>query len=118
LILGTRPTMRSAPFREGFTKHGVEAAAPGDETVRAMTAELITELQRGKTAGAAERVNKIATMSFEQFREQPAVSLACTELPLAFPDHKTLATFEHDGVVYINSSVVHINAAFDYAIAP
>ncbi len=116
LILGTRPTMRSARFREGFAKHGVEAAGPRDEAVQAMTAELIGELQRGKTEGAAERLDKIVRMSFGQFRGQPAVSLACTELPLAFPHHKTLATFEQDGILYINSSVVHINAAFEFAI--
>ena len=117
LILGTRPTMRSAVFREGFAKHGVEAAGPRDEAAQAMTAELIFELQRGKTAGAAERLDKIARMSFGQLRAQPAVSLACTELPLAFRDHKTLATFKQDGILYINSSVMHINAAFDYAIS-
>ncbi len=117
LILGTRPTMKSAPFREGFAKHGVEAAGPHDNAAQAMTAELITELQGGKTAGTAVKLDKIARMSFEQFRAQPAVSLACTELPLAFPEHKTLAAFEHDGILYINSSVVHINAAFDFAVS-
>ncbi len=117
LILGTKPTMRSARFREGFAKFGIEAAGPRDEAAQAMTAELIGELQRSQTAGAAERLDKIARMSFGQFRRQPAVSLACTELPLAFPDQKMLPTFEYDGVLYINSSVVHINAAFAFAVS-
>lgn len=42
--------------------------------------------------------------------------LACTELPLAFQEQKMLAHFEHDGVLYINTTAVHINAAFDFAI--
>ena len=117
LILGTRPTMRSAAFREGFAKHGIEAASPREEAAQAGTAELIFELQRGETAGAAETLEKMARTSFGQFRAQPAVALACTELPLAFPDQKMMATFEQNGILYINSSVVHVNAAFDYAVS-
>ena len=117
LILGTRPTMRSAAFRAGFAKHGIEAASPRDEAAQARTAELIFELQRGKTEGAAATIEKIARTSFGQFRAQPAVALACTELPLAFPDQKMMATFEQDGILYVNSSVVHVNAAFDYAVS-
>ena len=79
--------------------------------------ELITELQLGKLEGAAERLGRIAKISFEQqFGAQPIVCLACTELPLAFREKKMLATFEYDGVLYLNASAVHINAAFDFAI--
>jgi aspartate racemase len=117
LILGTALTMRSPRFREEFAKYGVEAAGPDDEAARAMTVELITELQLGRLEGAAERLGRIAKISFEQqFSAQPAVCLACTELPLAFPAHKLLATFEYDGVLYVNSTAAHIDAAFDFAI--
>jgi aspartate racemase len=44
------------------------------------------------------------------------VCLACTELPLAFPDRKMLATFEYDGILFIDSTAAHINAAFDFAV--
>lgn len=117
LILGTELTMRSRRFREEFAKYGVEAAGPHDEAARALTVELITELQLGKLEGAAERLGRIAKISFEQqFGAQPIVCLACTELPLAFREKKMLATFEYDGVLYLNASAVHINAAFDFAI--
>jgi aspartate racemase len=117
LILGTAVTMRSANFRQGFAICGITATGPHDEKPRAMTAELITELQLGKFEGAAEKLGKIARMSFEkQFKAQPAVCLACTELPLAFQEQKMLATFEHDGIVYINTVAAHINAAFDHAV--
>jgi aspartate racemase len=117
LILGTTLTMRSPRFRKGFAKYGVEAAGPHDEAARAITVGLITELQLGKLEGAAERLGRIARMSFErQFGTQPVVCLACTELPLAFPEQKMLATFEYDGVLYINTTAVHINAAFDFAV--
>jgi hypothetical protein len=37
-------------------------------------------------------------------------------LPLAFQKQKKLTTFEHDDVVYINTTALHINAAFEFAI--
>ncbi len=117
LILGTGLTMRSPRFREGFAKYGIEAAGPHDEAARTATIGLITELQLGKSKGAAERLGRIARISIEgQFRAQPAVCLACTELALAFQEQRMTATFEHDGVFYLNTAAVHINAAFDFAI--
>jgi aspartate racemase len=117
LILGTELTMRSIRFRAEFAKHGIEAAGPHDDATRAVMAGLVAELQLGKLEGAAERLGRIAKTAFErQFRAQPVVWLACTELPSAFPEQKTLPTFEHDGVLYINSAAVHINAAFDFAV--
>jgi aspartate racemase len=118
LILGTAVTMRSSNFREEFAKYGVVATGPRDEASRTMTAALIAELQLGKLEGAAERLGRIARLTFErQFRGKSVVCLACTELPLAFPEHKMLATFEYDGVLYINTTALHIKAAFDFAVS-
>lgn len=50
--------------------------------------------------------------------QQSPVGLVCTELPLAFPKMPTLGIFEYEGILYINANVVHINAAFDFAIEP
>ena len=117
LILGTALTMKSTKFREEFAKYGIEAAGPNDEAARVMTVELIRELQLGERDEAAERLGRIVKISSErQFTVQPVVCLACTELPLAFPAQKLLSTFEHDGVLYINSTAAHINAAFDLAV--
>jgi len=116
LILGTATTMRSPRFREELAKYGVEGVGPQDETARAMTAGLIADLQVGKLEGAAERLERIAKSAFARFKAPPVVCLACTEFALAFPEQKTLATFEYDGVMYINSTAVHINAAFDFAV--
>ncbi len=118
LLLGTALTMRSSKFRAAFAKYGIEASGPLDESLRAMTAELITDLQLGKLERAAQRVVNVARVSLEtQFGDRPAVCLACTELPLAFAGMKQLPTFEYDGIVFINASAVHINAAFDFAVA-
>jgi aspartate racemase len=116
LILGTPVTMRSARFREGFARHGIEARGPRDERAGAATEELIRELQAGQTAGAAERLGKVARESFAaEFSGQPVVCFASTELPLAFVDQKVVATFEDGGVSYINTSGAHIDAVFEFA---
>lgn len=117
LILGTPLTMRSPKFREAFAKCGVEAAGPHDEAARIMTVDLINELQLGRVDRAAERLGKIVRMSHKPQPKAPlAVCLACTELPLAFQEQKGLATFEYDGIRYINSSAAHVGAAFDFAV--
>jgi len=118
LLLGTALTMRSPKFRETFAKYGIEASGPLDESVRAMTAELITDLQLGKSEGADQRLVTIAKRSIDEnrFGDQPAVCLACTELPLAFRTMKQLATFEYDGIQFINTTAVHIDAAFNFAV--
>jgi aspartate racemase len=94
LLLGTALTMRSLQFRQAFAKYGVEATGPADEAVRAMTTELVADLQRGRLAGASDRLVQIARRSFDsQFGRRPIVYLACTELPLAFEAMKTLPIF-------------------------
>jgi aspartate racemase len=100
LLLGTALTMRSLQFREAFAKYGVEATGPADEAVRAMTTELVADLQRGRLAGASDRLVQIARRSFDsQLARRPVVCLACTELPLAFDAMKTLPIFECDNIV-------------------
>jgi aspartate racemase len=117
LLLGTALTMRSSKFRETFAKYGNDASGPRDETLRTTATELITDLQVGNLERAAQRVANVARLSLEsQFGDRPAVCLACTELPLAFAEMKQLPTFEYDGILFINVSAVHINAAFDFAV--
>lgn len=117
LLLGTALTMRSLQFRKQFAKYGVEAAGPDDEAIQAMTIELVADLQRGKTAGASDQLADIVRQCLPaQFARQPVVCLACTELPQAFETMKALPIFECNGILFINSTIVHIDAAFDFAI--
>lgn len=116
LILGMAVAMRSAKFREAFAKHGIAAAGPREEAARAETLELIGELQRDSARHAPERLGRIAKAAFqEQFEGRPLVCLACTELPLAFPDRMRQASFEEDGVVYVNTVAAHVNAVLEAA---
>jgi aspartate racemase len=117
VILGTAHTMNSPRFREAFARHGVTAAGPRDEALRSATVELIRDLQIGKLDGASERLRGFAKRLFEaEFGGQRAVCLACTELPLAFETVKALGNFEDKGILYINASIVHIDAAFKFAV--
>lgn len=118
LILGTALAMRSAKFREAFEEHGIAASSPSGEAAKATINALVFELQRGKIVGAAEQIGAIAKTAFRnQFSGRPVVYLGCTELPLAFPDQKALGSFEQDGVLYLNSTALHIEAAFDFAMS-
>ena len=117
LLLGTALTMRSRRFRQGFAQYGVEAAGPDDEALRTMTTELITDLQRGAKTGASERLAKIARRCLDCLCPNRAVvCLACTELPLAFETMRTLSVFEHDDIVFLNSTMIHLDAAFDFTV--
>jgi aspartate racemase len=58
----------------------------------------------------------IAKSSFhQQFTRRHVACLAWTELPLAFPAQKTFAAFEQDGVLFVNTTAVHINATLNFA---
>jgi aspartate racemase len=117
LILGTALTMDSPEFRQEFAKLEIEAAGPDDESARSKIAELIAELQQGRLEGAANRLVAIARASIKRrFQERAAVCLACTELPLAFPEFKSLSVFDYDGMCYINTTAAHINAVLDLAV--
>jgi aspartate racemase len=50
-------------------------------------------------------------------RSNDVVCLACTELPLAFPEHKETPCFEADGMWFVNTTMVHIEAVLREVLA-
>ncbi len=118
LILGTALTMRSPVLRDAFAAKGINASAPADANHREGVLALISALQRGNGEGAARSIAAIAReAASRQSTATPAVCLACTELPLAFPAHLDRASFECDGIAYIDPSVVHVEAALSRAFS-
>ncbi len=113
LMLGTALTMRSARFRAGFAKHGVELTGPEDKEAREKTVALIAELQRGRMKGAATRLARIVRVSWRR-QEEPVVCLACTELSLAFAAHTAQPSFKYGGIMYVNTSAAHIGAVLKF----
>jgi aspartate racemase len=118
LLLGTEPTMNSGAFPGYLERYGIRAVAPPDDRSKAKVAALIAELFTGRSANGRERIRAIAGPSFEQtgIREK-VVCLACTELPLAFEGKEQLETFEEDGILYLNTTIIHARAAFSYAVS-
>lgn len=118
LVLATEPTMKSPVFPAVLDKHGIAAAVPASEAEKSLVIRLIAQLQAGQVDGAAGQIHGLVENAFAA---DPAVRkvacLACTELPLAFARFVDLPVFEVDGVLYINTTMIHAQAAFDYALA-
>jgi aspartate racemase len=105
-------------FRAVLARHGVEGTAPHEAAARRSTAALITQLQRGNSDGVAARLGDIAKASFASSTDTGSVAcLACTELPLAFPESGVQEIFETAGVTYLNAAAIHIAAAFERAVS-
>lgn len=116
LMLGTRTVMASAVFRDAFRRRGIHAYAPAEQRHQQSVLAAIDALSRGRDDGASERIRSVIRESHLQ-AASGAVYLGCTELPLAFPAHKRQGVFEIDGIRCINSTALHIRAAFEFAIA-
>ncbi len=115
LILGTSLTMKSQVFVKTLARCGIGAFAPEDDEQRSV-AVLIREIQRGNVIGAAKRIGDLAKAAFARHPSRiPAVCLACTELPLAFPEERSNPTFEAEDICYINTLAAHARAAFEAA---
>lgn len=94
LILGTAPTMASASFANVLASHGIKGFVPTSDTDK----------------------SAIVNNCVGQFSKKPiAVCLSCTELPLAYPDHLNDASFEDNGVLYLNTTVFHATSVFEFA---
>jgi aspartate racemase len=115
LILGTAFTMKSQRLRNAFARFGVDATAPQGVAEQEVV-QLIADLHVNRLADAAERIARIARISFAQSAAPQTVCLACTELLLAYPQYRRTASFNVDGVRYTNASALHMNAAFDLAM--
>ncbi|TAN02526.1 MAG: Asp/Glu racemase [Rhodanobacteraceae bacterium] len=117
LILGTRIVMTSPFLRSVFLRRGIAACGPRRHSDRQATIAVIEALARGSNAGASRRIHDIVMDARTgNAPRSSAVYLGCTELPLAFAAHKADGVFESDGIRYINSTALHIQAAFEYAI--
>lgn len=117
LLLGTELTMTSHVFRSRFAMYGIAANGPDDPDVRAETTALISALQRNQLAAAEARLRNITARALGDAKGR-AVCLACTELPLALRDSRSLEAFVFDDALYINANVIHVNAALRASIGP
>jgi aspartate racemase len=118
LILGTAPTMNAPNFADVLTRVSVKAFAPKATEDRAKVVALIAELQALRDDDAASRLRGVVDASFPPGSGVRTVCLACTELPLAFPAIEAESSLVIDDVRYINTTMIHAQAAFAAVIAP
>jgi len=117
LILGTRTVMTSGLFRNTFRQRGIDAFGPPHPHQARSVLSTIEALGHCCIDGAADRIREVvAGMPENGNPGSTAVYLGCTELPLAFEANRTEEVFERDGVRYLNSTALHIRAAFDCAM--
>ncbi len=117
LILGTPLTMRSDMYRNALEKRGIEIIAqPTDSEIAELERLIDVDLYQGKIAEARERIVRLCR-AHTTASSGDVVCLACTELPLAFPEHRQDVHFEVAGVHFVNPAVAHVDAVLTQAIA-
>ena len=124
LILGTPVTMRSPVYTETLRQYGIEALPRLDEerivelerTIDILQQLVDAVLYRGEIAEARQQIIRLCRGSGYD-GSNDVVCLACTELPLAFPEHRETSYFEADGIRFVNTTAVHIEAVFREALA-
>lgn len=112
-VLGTMPTMSSPAFYDNLAPFGVEAQNPPSDEQKSKVVGTIGRLYQNQADGAAKAIDEIVRTSIsEGALENTAVCLGCTELPLAFPECSGEASFEVNGIRYLNSAAVHASYVF------
>lgn len=116
LVLGTSVTMRSDDYTSALAANDVRANDRLPEDVIDYIQSLIdVEFEQQGTARGREELLKLCEAHVGS-RSDTAVLLACTELPLAFPEHAEAGVFESDGFRFVNTTAVHVRAALAEAL--
>jgi aspartate racemase len=113
LVLGTAPTMDGPEFADVLARQGIVAHAPASRAARESIVALISELYAGRGEAAAARIRRVVDESVPRGAATRVVCLACGELPLAFPQIEGETDMVLDGIRYLNTTMIHAQAAFD-----
>ncbi len=115
LVLGTSVTMQARDYAEKLASLGVRANEPLPAAdVDAMQSMIDTDFYGGVSENARDRLLAYCN---KHAKPGTAILLACTELPLAFPEKIDDASFEADGHLFVNPSAAHAAAALKEALA-
>lgn len=116
LVLGTSVTMRSDAYTWALVARNVDTLPRlSEESIDSVQDLIDTEFARGGTKRGRAALIELCEQHVETPQET-AVLLACTELPLAFPEHADNPVFESDGYLFVNTVAAHARAAFEAAI--
>lgn len=116
LILGTDVTMRADDYASVLLDRGVtpNVRLP-DRVIDGLQSLIDTEFEQGGTALGRRKLIELCDAHVAD-RANTVVLLACTELPLAFPEHGDLVSFASDGYRFINTTAAHAQAALQAAL--
>ena len=108
--------MRAADYAVLLRARGIEPNERlPDASIEELQALIDREFHAGCTpAGRAGLLDFCARHAGD--RDSTVVLLACTELPLAFPDHGDAATFEAEGFRFVNTTAAHVRAALQISL--
>lgn len=116
LVLGTSVTMQGDLYPDALRALGLQPNPRlPDSEIAAMQALIDEDFYSGATPAGAARLIEAC----RRHAPEPAdtvILLACTELPLAFPDHVDDAVFEARGFRFVNTTAVHARAALAQAL--
>ncbi len=116
LVLGTDVTMRADDYANVLRDRGITPNARlADNVIDALQLLIDQEFDQGATALGRRRLIELCSDHVAD-RESTVVLLACTELPLAFPDHGWEASFTSDGFHFIDTTAAHVQAALQIAL--
>ncbi|MGI9368920.1 MAG: aspartate/glutamate racemase family protein [Ruegeria sp.] len=115
LALGTSVTMQARNYAETLAQHGIAANDPLPQAdILEMQSMIDTDFYGGVSDAARD---KLLAFCDRHAPSGTAILLACTELPLAFPDRIDDTSFEVEGHLFINPSAAHAGAALKEALA-
>lgn len=114
LVLGTTVTMQASNYADRLAKEGITANPRLPEPEIAEMQAMIDSDFYGGASGTAR--SRLLAFCDKHASSGTAVLLACTELPLAFPDNLDDPVFEADGHLFINPSAAHVAAALNEAL--
>ncbi|MEM8731092.1 MAG: aspartate/glutamate racemase family protein [Pseudomonadota bacterium] len=116
VVLGTSVTMQDDGYAKALARVGIGANARMPEAeIQTMQTLIDTDFYGGASADAQ---GKLLRFCHRHAAPGAAVLLACTELPLAFPETLDDPVFQADGFTFVNPSAAHVAAALARALAP
>lgn len=116
LILGTDVTMRANDYAAVLRDRGITPNAPlPDQAIDGLQLLIDEEFDQGATELGRLKLVELCN-SYVTDPKNTIVLLACTELPLAFPEHGDAASFRSDGFRFINTTAAHVQAALQIAL--
>ncbi len=117
LVLGTSVTMREHNYAQALKKFSVVANPPlADAKIDHLQQVIDTEFYKTAESDNGRTVIIDYCKTLVTDPKSTAVLLACTELPLAFPEHSNSAVFTSEGFNFVNTSVVHVEAILDFML--